>query len=287
MLSRQTQLELVSELERIVSEDLDRLFHDFTLQHLIHPIEGKKSSADKANILLRELHYPSKPGPYTGDMGLDMLQYLVNHFYRHLQRGGGFQAYHIGPTIPFEEEFTEEHKSLCYFLKNDGYIVIGREVRKLLPQEIEEVKTESELVRLLASFGFDLTSEHLSLARRNLQDKLWSSANGQFRNFMESLLIAICQKLNPGTVCKNAAIAIKELGKTGSPPFLSAELNETDDLGCKHPFVIGLWTRLHPEGSHPGLSDEEDATFRFHLTAVFAYYLLKRLQERVGNQFPG
>jgi hypothetical protein len=180
MLSRQTQLELVSELERMVIKDLDRLFHEFGLQHLIHPIEGKKTTEDKANILLGELRRPSKPGPYSGDLGLDLLQYRVNQFYRYVQDSRGIKTYNYGPPIPFEQLFANEHKSLCHFLKNDGYIIYGREIRKLLPQEIEEVKTESELVRLLTSFGFNLPKDHLSLARRNLQDGNWSSANGQF-----------------------------------------------------------------------------------------------------------
>jgi hypothetical protein len=280
MLSRQTQLELVTELERIVTTDLDRLFYEFGLQHLIHPIEGKKNNADKANILLNQIHYPLKPGPYSGDLGLDLLQYLVNQFYRYAQNERGIKTYNYGPPIPFEQLFANDHKTLCHFLKKDGYIVYGREIRKLLPQEIEEVKTESELVRLLTFLGFELSLNHLSLGRRNLQDGNWSSANGQFRNFLESLLIGICQKLFPRIECKNAGTAIKELGK-GAAPFLSGQLNETELLGCKHPFVIGLWTRLHPQGSHPGLSDEDDATFRFHITVVFGFYLLNRLESRI------
>lgn len=137
------------------------------------------------------------------------------------------------------------------------------------------------MVRLLDNFDFSIAKEHLSLGRRGLQDRNWSSANGQFRNFMEALFIGICKKILPNIECKNSATAIRELGKTATPPFFSAELNETEYTGCKNPFVVGLWTRLHPQGSHPGLSDEDDATFRFHITVVFAYYLLNRLDERI------
>jgi len=53
--------------------------------------------------------------------------------------------------------------------------------------------------------------------------------------------------------------------------------------GSKGAFLQGLWKRLHPQGSHPGLSDEEDSTFRLHLMILTASYYLKRLDSRTGN----
>ena len=83
----------------------------------------------------------------------------------------------------------------------------------------------------------------------------------------------------PANKTDNAQSAITILSKTVNPPFLRADLNEVENSNCKKPFIDGLWKRLHPEGSHPGLSDEEDSTFRYHITIVVAYYLLKRLEK--------
>jgi integrase len=41
-------------------------------------------------------------------------------------------------------------------------------------------------------------------------------------------------------------------------------------------FVNGLAKRLHPQGSHPGLSDQEDSTFRLHTVLLTARLLLER-----------
>ena len=42
-------------------------------------------------------------------------------------------------------------------------------------------------------------------------------------------------------------------------------------------FVEGFWKRLHPEGSHPGLSEQSDSTFRLHLFILVIHYFLTRL----------
>jgi hypothetical protein len=54
----------------------------------------------------------------------------------------------------------------------------------------------------------------------------------------------------------------------------SRELNEWDDNGLG--FINGLMKRLHPKGSHPGLPDEEDSTFRLHIVLLTARLLLTR-----------
>ena len=39
-------------------------------------------------------------------------------------------------------------------------------------------------------------------------------------------------------------------------------------------------SRSHPSGSHPGLSDEDDCTFRLHLVLLVSRLLLQRLRGR-------
>ena len=278
MLSYRTCIELVSVLERMVTKDLNRLFIVFGLQHLIHPTLGKFSDSDKADILIAQLKYPDKKGPFTDSFQMDLLQYRIDQFYRYKEDELGLRTYNYGTPIAFDDLFANEHKSLCRFLKQDGYIIVGRNIQKLLPEEIEEAKTENELYQLLDSFKFDVAKGHLEQARKNIHSNNWASANSQFRSFIEALLIGICKKLLPLEPCNNAHQAIKLLGGVKlNPPFLKAELNEIEYTNFKYPFVESIWKRLHPEGSHPGLSDEDDATFRYHITVVFAHYLLNQL----------
>lgn len=42
-------------------------------------------------------------------------------------------------------------------------------------------------------------------------------------------------------------------------------------------FSDGLIARLNPQGSHPGLSDQEDCTFRLHIVIITARLVLRRL----------
>jgi hypothetical protein len=40
-----------------------------------------------------------------------------------------------------------------------------------------------------------------------------------------------------------------------------------------------IMKRLQPEGSHPGLSDQRDSTFRLHLVLLTAHFLMTRFND--------
>ncbi len=52
------------------------------------------------------------------------------------------------------------------------------------------------------------------------------------------------------------------------------EFNEWKDGGKG--FFQGFWERLHAEGSHPGLSNEDDANFRLNLVQITTLEVLNR-----------
>jgi hypothetical protein len=279
MYSYRTSTELIFILDSYSYDDIERLFHIFQITHLIHPIYGNKSKMDKINILLKELNYSSK-GPFSDSFKRDLLQYAINYFYRNedLKR----ERISIYTGVRYEDLFSNKYRILANSLKRDGYIVKEREIRKVLPDEIEEARSENELFLLLEKFGFIITRGHLVQAINNHALSNWAGANSQFRTFIESLLIEISNKLFPKNDCKNASSAIIILSEKVAPPFLRSELNEIENPNCKKPFINGFWKRLHPEGSHPGLSDEQDSTFRYHISIVLAHYLLKRLEVRIS-----
>ena len=146
---------------------------------------------------------------------------------------------------------------------------------------MEEAESANELFRFLDKFNFQTTKGHLKQAISNHSSGDWASANGQIRTFFESLLKDISKKILPDNPCNTAASAISLLSKSSNPPFLKKELNEVSSNRRTNSFIDGFWNRLHPEGNHPGLSSEEDSTFRYHISIVMGRYLLDRL-----NSYP-
>lgn len=283
MLSLKTCIELINVIDGYVVRVVDRIFVVFDIEHLIHPTLDKFSKDDKVNILLKTLKHPSTKGPFTDSFQLDLLQYMVDHFYRYEDENGSNRYVSYDPdygTVRYEDRFSYKNLPLANSLKRDGYIIKERTIKKMLPNEIEEAKTESELFALLNKYNFSTTKGHLEQAIKNHSQGNWAGANGQFRPFIESLLVDICKFVLPSNKCENANTAINLLSKTVNPPFLRSDLNEVENPNCNKPFIDGFWKRLHPEGTHPGLSDEEDSTFRYHITIVVAYYLLRRLSSR-------
>lgn len=282
MLSFKTCIELANTIDNIVSRDVDRIYTVFDLEHLIHPTLGRFTNDQKINIILKQLKYPPSKGPFTDSFRIDMLQYIVDRFYRYEDEARNSTYITYNPNfVEYQDRFSDKYKQLTNCLKRDGFVVKERSIKKLLPEEMQEAKTESELYTLLVKFDFIIAKGHLEQATQNHSQSNWAGANSQFRTFIESLLIETCRKVLPNNSCDSAASAIKLLGQTANPAFLKSDLNEIENSNCKKPFVEGLWKRLHPEGSHPGLSDEEDSTFRYHLAIVFGHYLLKRLEKLV------
>ncbi len=279
MISLRTCIELANVVDNYDSRVVDRLFTALDLAHLANPNLGKFSKDDKINILLKELKYQRTPGLLTDSFQLDVLQFMVDHFYRYEDEPGSnnYVSYdqNIG-IVKYENKFSHTYTSLANSLMLDGYTINARTIKKMLPVEIEEARTENELFTLLNKHSFFTTKGHLEQAIQNHSQGNWAGANGQFRPFIESLLIDICRSLAPNNKCENAHSAITILSKTVNPPFLRADLNEVENSNCNKPFIEGFWKRLHPEGNHPGLSTKEDSTFRYHISIVVAHYLLTR-----------
>lgn len=280
MLSSKTLLDLIRLADSFTHPEVNRIAVVFNFTPL--PPSKTNSIQAKTTNIFRHLKYKSGTAPFTDDIQLDFLQYLIDDYFikRPRYENGAVEYNRFGPSINFENAFTINNKEIGNSLKRDGYIVVGRTIRKLLPQEIEEAKIESELMIDLETFGFSQSKGHLNQAISNHSQGNWAGANSQFRTFTESLLIQIAGKLLPKNIPDTGAQAIKLLSETTNPPFFSKGLNEIPTTEKDDSFVYGLWVRLHPDGSHPGLSDEDDSSFRYYLTIVFSNYLLRRLKTR-------
>lgn len=147
----------------------------------------------------------------------------------------------------------------------------------MLPVDVALPETASELTLLLERHGFDVAKGHLEQAIDAHARGKWASANGQLRTFFDALLDEIAERLDTDAARLDSGQPRR--AKLAAIGFLSVPLREWDDDG--RGFINGLVKRLHSQGSHPGLSDDDDSTFRQHVVLLTAALLLRRFDREV------
>jgi hypothetical protein len=155
-------------------------------------------------------------------------------------------------------------------LEVDGFVVSGSTLHRALPVDVG--LAQSEVDRLLEKHSFATARGHLREALDAHGRGGWAAANSQIRTFLDALLDEVTLRLDPTAAALGSGNPRRT--KLAVQGFLSRELNEWDDNGLG--FINGLMKRLHPKGSHPELSDEEDSTFRLHVVLLTARLLLTR-----------
>lgn len=181
----------------------------------------------------------------------------------------------MGHRVSEPEYLLEDQKALLHNLERDGFgFTEDGELRRILPEVLDLPATDNEVHQLLDHFGFNTPRGHLDQAIAAHSRGEWAGANSQMRSFMEGLFDEIANIVDPANAGSAATGHARRqlLARAG---FLSESLNEWSDQGTG--FINGFFRRLHPHGSHPGLSDEEDATFRLHLVLLVARQMLRRL----------
>jgi hypothetical protein len=157
----------------------------------------------------------------------------------------------------------------------DGFTVTDGLLRAALPNVVEVPEAENEIYRLLRKHRFEVALGHLDQAFANHTDGQWAAANAQIRCFLDGLLDEIAPRLDQSAAILDSGQPRRT--KLAAAGFLSRDLNEWDDNKCG--FVNGLVKRLHPHGSHPGLSNQDDSTFRLHVVLITARLLLNRFDK--------
>lgn len=153
-------------------------------------------------------------------------------------------------------------------------------LRHMMPENLPGLdfrEAENEIIQLLNNNGMTVPKGHLDQAISAFSRGEWASANAQLRTFYESYLDEIANFLGCETSV-NSKEKRDYLGKL-NPPFLSDGLNEWNANSQKPQYIQGLMSRMHPEGSHAGLSEEDDSTFRLQITLITARLLLRRLEK--------
>ncbi len=193
--------------------------------------------------------------------------------------------------VPYQVRQSGEFRR-C--LARDGFTVEEAEerfgsrpmlsLRRQHPENVDIPAADDEVHALLRKHGFSVALSHLDQAIDAHTRGNWAGANGQIRTFIEEFIDEIARRLVPEPYPSSRS-RNERWGQlaTIDPPFLSVGLNEWAE-GNGQSFLRGFFARLHPEGSHPGLSGEDDSTFRLHTALSTARLLLKRYDLRVGDE---
>ena len=172
-------------------------------------------------------------------------------------------------------------KTFVRALERAGYLIEDGQLRRTLPEALDLPVTDDEVHSLLNHHDLTIPLGHLDQAITAHGRGDWAAANGQSRSFLESLLDEAAYRLvqNP-PLGQNQGEARREALANLPQPFLIVDLNEWGTQGKN--LVNGVFKRLHPQGAHPGLSDDEDSTFRLHMVMLLGRLFLRRLDARLA-----
>lgn len=160
-----------------------------------------------------------------------------------------------------------------FTLEDDGTI------RRALPCIAELPRTDDEVHVLLDKLNMHTAKGHLDQAIEIHSGGNWAAANAQLRTFLQELFDEIARRIDRTRATDiSPGENMRQLLATTDPPFLQESMGEWSQDGKN--FINGVFKRLHSRGSHPGLSDDDDSTFRLHLVLIVARHYLRRAQQR-------
>jgi hypothetical protein len=240
----------------------------FLLEHGLEEAVRGNSRADRANALGR--HLLGNPDARNED-GVNLTDAIVAELVDGAL-GGSVDGY---PREFSFNLFRERYPALHRGLERDGFTVEDGTLRRALPEVLDLPEADDEVHVLLDRFGFGVSRGHLDQGIAAHVRGDWAAANGCFRTFIESLFDSIAERLAAGTPLPPPGNPRRIWLANRNPPFFVAALNEWTGQGTG--FMEGFFRRLHPAGAHPGLSDEDDSTFRLHLVLLVARNLLRRV----------
>lgn len=164
------------------------------------------------------------------------------------------------------------YPQLRRLLLKDGFVIKDGALIRRFDTDIDFNKNNTLLEKLLDKHNFYIAKGHYNQANNAFNRGDWAACNSQLRSYVEELLNRVAENIAGDTFSDSHAAKIS-LSKC-NPPIFYRQLNEWLDNG--QGFFETFWKRLHPEGSHPGLSDEDDSIFRLNLVQISTLEILRR-----------
>ncbi|MBY8058927.1 hypothetical protein LZT09_20335 [Vibrio fluvialis] len=246
MFSRTTILELIKALNFRTHDEIERFAFELGMDGVVQGEYIKQKETSISKYLVKNA---GTKGPSGSDLMIDVVEYLL--------KNAPYSSY--------------KYTALENALEKDGYELTETSVRKSLPSQIPLAENEDNLVKILKKRSFNIALGHYEQAIAAHGRGEWAAANAQLRSFVEEFFNRVHALINAGSATDTQQRKI-ELAKIG---FFDANYNEFLHNGTG--FVEGFWKRLHPQGSHPGLSEQADSTFRLHLVLLVIHYFAERL----------
>ncbi|MFJ8273853.1 hypothetical protein ACIQ8G_26825 [Streptomyces sp. NPDC094154] len=213
-----------------------------------------------------------------------------------------------------EEDDTEAHQALLDFarslvefdlrshlrnlvddlaeaLRSDGYELVDqpdieldtpngfRHKVKILPFDASQAPLHEEMTALeheLSARGYTQALGHYQAALKHFSEQDHPSSNGQLRTALEDLIVNLAVDhtgyQNTGRA-NQGGLAIKKLYvQGGTGPAVTGQPLPERDGGT---LIQGVWDISHLNGSHPGLSDAQEARIRMQLLTGAMHFLLR------------
>lgn len=257
MFSRTTIIRMVDALQLQTHANVNKFALEFGLEDIIH---GSYINEKKVSIMEYLIKNPRVKAPD----GILLAQAIIDHLVlTHCQIDD--------PANLFPE--------LVNSLDHDGYKLDRNGLRTKLPSQLPLVEEENELIYILNKYGFSVAKGHYEQALAAHTRGDWAASNSQLRSFVEEFFNQVAKSIVPGS-SSSSHQGQQFLAQAG---FFRSDLNEWLDGGKG--FVQGFWKRLHPQGSHPGLSEKEDSTFRLHVVIIVIHYFAKRFESQLNESF--
>lgn len=153
---------------------------------------------------------------------------------------------------------------LVHGLELDGYAIVDGVVVATTPDPAALGPQISQLEIELDSKKLDVAGAHYRQAIDSFTDGRLEASNGQLRSFLEDFMLTACEQIL-GARPNNVRSAADRLRNHGHLDADEASL------------ISSLASVSNPRGAHAGLTDQDEALFRLHMTTALVRYLLARL----------
>lgn len=261
MFSRATIMDIMSLLSEIKSHsELDTYCYRYEIEDFADGRNKEQRTFDIGKYLFEN---PEKKGILGEGLQFEIVEDIISSV---VAKGHGYDV---------DETEFRNYPQLRRLLLKDGFIIRNGMLRRVFDSEIDFNKNDSLLEELLNKHNLDTALGHYNQANKAFTRGDWAACNSQLRSYTEELMNKIAEKITGATFDSSQAAKIA-LSKT-TPPIFYKELNEWLDNG--QGYFETFWKRLHPQGSHPGLSDENDSIFRFNLVQISTMEILRRYED--------
>ncbi len=249
MFSRRTILTLVEALNLKTHDKIERFTLELELEAIVSGQWTKEKQTSISKHLIAHGNEKSQSG---APLVVDVVEYLLK-----------------------EASNSSDFRALKNCLASDGYELTDKSVRQSLPQAVPLPESENKLLAILKARGLNVAIGHYeqALAAHGRGD--WAATNAQLRSFVEDFFNQ-CHVLLGAGAGQSSQQRKQDLANSG---FFISQYNEFSGNGTG--FVEGFWKRLHPHGSHPGLSESADSTFRLHMVLLVLHHYAERLDEKL------